>query len=961
MNQNEYTANCSYNTWEQICTCIDDRALSFMLINVRSFVGKFEEFEHYIQNFNRNITFIGIVETWLNENTDKLLELDGYRSSSIYRNKRKGGGIKLYYLDHIDVSIISEFTGIEEFCETLSVKATIPGYGCIYVSCCYRPPSGAMQDFLTHMETVLERITYHKCVFMGDFNINVSSAGGAIDEYTNLLESYGLVNEVNLPTYVAPTTFEEKSVLDHIWHNLIIDRKTYVVRPALSDHYAVIVCFQNHINNKELKIKFRDFSENNIDIFVNSMQGEFSSCNPPYSNSDVCAEYIGDFLMKLLNKYFPIKTKQVTSKRILTPWMDRNVLKCVDKKHRWYRLWKAGEIATELYKRYCTELRKLLRMAKEDYYRGKLSSLGNNPRKNWKIMNSLLGRKNMQLSDSFVIDGTSTCDKDTITNAFNNYFVSHPIALHAAVPPPLNGYLNLIPIQANSMYFHHCTEREVFINISKLKSEGNIEDISSRFLKLCGNYVSGILSGLFNLSIDSCVYPSSFKVARISPIYKKNSRCEIQNHRPISTLSNCAKVFDGIIYDRLEKYFNVHGLLCDSQFGFRKDKNTEMACISLIDKILPVFDRGLYCIAVFLDFSSCFDTISRDILFRKLERYGVRGISLEFIKSYFSSRSQYVQLGDVKSLLLKQDLGTIQGSKNGPIFFDIYSNDVNYLLSDNACVLYADDTSLIYVGSDLTELVKYVNTKLGELLDWCNYNKLVLNPVKSEFMLLTNKKIEAAPVVHLGGNPITMVKTVKYLGMYLDSKLKYDNQIANVKTKLARYAGVTYRLKNYFNFHSAKNLYYSCIYSILSYCIVVWGGVFTCTQKGIALQRLQNKIVKNLFSVHFHNSGCMYKQVRLLKLVDIYRFYISMYMYKIVRDNKYQTLKTNLNLQLPSHFHNTRQKNDLILPFPRVENIRLSFKYQFVGIWNDLPTRLKDISTLSVFKKNLFEYLLSKY
>ena len=76
-----------------------------------------------------------------------------------------------------------------------------------------------------------------------------------------------------------------------------------------------------------------------------------------------------------------------------------------------------------------------------------------------------------------------------------------------------------------------------------------------------------------------------------------------------------------------------NGLLSGNQFGFRQDRTTELATVHLIDKILPAFAEGSYCICVFLDFSSCFDIISREILYTKLYRYGVRGSELNYIRN----------------------------------------------------------------------------------------------------------------------------------------------------------------------------------------------------------------------------------------------------------------------------------------------------------------------------------------
>ena len=152
----------------------------------------------------------------------------------------------------------------------------------------------------------------------------------------------------------------------------------------------------------------------------------------------------------------------------------------------------------------------------------------------------------------------------------------------------------------------------------RLKKEGSISDISAKFLNMCGINLSFILCKLFNLCLHEASYPDIFKCSRITPLYKKNERTVIDNHRPISSLRNISKVFDTLLHERITQYFMCNGLLSGNQFDFRQDRNTELATLHLIDKILPAFAEGSYCICVFLDFSSCFDTISREILYTKL-------------------------------------------------------------------------------------------------------------------------------------------------------------------------------------------------------------------------------------------------------------------------------------------------------------------------------------------------------
>ena len=369
----------------------------------------------------------------------------------------------------------------------------------------------------------------------------------------------------------------------------------------------------------------------------------------------------------------------------------------------------------------------------------------------------------------------------------------------------------------------------------------------------------------------------------------------------------------------------------------------------------------MYAICVFIDYSACFDTIRRDILVDKLYRYGVRGNALNLIKSYFTDRLQYVNFDGVNSETLEQNLGVIQGSKNGPLFFDIYSNDLNSMCTENECLLFADDTCLTYVGNNLDALVQTVNERLSSILDWCRYNKLSINPGKSEYMIITNLPITTEPYVHLGPDRISRSSCVKYLGMHIDSNLKFTDHVFHLKKKLSRLAGITYKLGKYLNLRAAKNYYYSCVFSVLTYCVSVWGGIVSCTQGASCLTSLQRRIVTQLFSKYHPNASCIFKSANLLKLVDIHKLYASIYMYKVIKLNKCGAVGNNLDLRRPNHQYATRNRNRLLTPFVRVNAIKFNFQYQFTNVWNAVPDEIKSPRSLNLFKKKLTCYLLSSY
>ena len=109
-------------------------------------------------------------------------------------------------------------------------------------------------------------------------------------------------------------------------------------------------------------------------------------------------------------------------------------------------------------------------------------------------------------------------------------------------------FSNRIPTNDNAMNFHYFIF-EISASTLKLKKNGQISDISKKLLLPCIDYASIHVCKLFNLCIDQGVFPTEFKKANITPVFKKNARNCIHNYRPVSVLCNLSKIFENIIYD----------------------------------------------------------------------------------------------------------------------------------------------------------------------------------------------------------------------------------------------------------------------------------------------------------------------------------------------------------------------------------------------------------------------------
>ena len=946
--------------WENLYKIHVKNDLCLLTINMRSLKNKFQEFFVHLSGMRVKITFVLITESWLNPDSDVMFELPGYKSFNFYRPRGIGGGLKLYCLEHISVQKIDQPN--LNSCELLLVRAFVPGLGNLKICGIYRPPQNSPNDFLHDIDPILSANCDSNFIIAGDFNLDTLDVlKPYVSRYTDLLTSYGLQNHVNLPTYITPNTLSGSSCLDHIWSNLCVGSRCFVINPPLSDHNPVAVIFDTLVACAPKTVKYRDYRVDATDKYLENIDAEFGRFNGRHSDVNIYADNFIKFSTELMEKYFPVKTKILTQKKLKAPWITWEIKKCIDKKHRWHRLAKSGYITMRCYKSFCKTLRLLLKITEQKYNYFRLNSLRNNMQKIWKILNSLLGRKNQDISDRFKFGNSVHTDPKTIAKAFNDHFINLPIDIQNNIRDANEDFSHCINDSRDSFFLEPVHGGEMEAEISKLKKRGKLYDVSSIFLNISKAYVTPILCDLFNKCFEAGIFPNSFKVACITPIFKKGSNMDIKNYRPVAVLPTLSKLFESLMYKRIQCYFENSGFLNPHQYGFRKQRNTELAIFSVINRVISAFEKKSYAVCVFLDFSKCFDTLCRGILTKKSERYGIRGTPLDLVGSYFNNRSQQVEYRGIKSNLLPQDIGVIQGSKLGPLFYDIYTSDLYKICDKDELVMFADDTCIKYTGENLQELNARINSKLQTIIEWCCANKLCLNPAKCTYMLFTTKNVESDPLIKLNDAFLKREKTFKYLGVFLDENLKYQKHIENVCNGMARLCGVTYQFQNHLNLISAKNIYYACIYSKLTYCICVYGGIFQCTQRGKRLINLQERAVKNLFSPFCNKNICIFKQTNLLKLKDIHVLYMGIYMYKILNQNLCPTLQSNLDLIYPNHNHDTRGRENLVLPFPRVETLRINFKYQCNDIWNKIPSEIKSSKSLKSFKRELTSYLINKY
>jgi len=208
----------------------------------------------------------------------------------------------------------------------------------------------------------------------------------------------------------------------------------------------------------------------------------------------------------------------------------------------------------------------------------------------------------------------------------------------------------------------------------KPKNTYGYDEISNRIIKLSSPYIISPLTYICNAALGSGVFPDRLKYAIVKPIYKKGSKQDISNYRPISSLTSFSKVFEKIIYNRLYTHLEINNILVQEQFGFRMKHSTEQAAFSLINCILTAMNNKQVVGGIFCDLHKAFDCVQHKILLDKLKFYGIDGKFKTLIESYLTNRYQRVSLEKIdynKNSLewAKINCGIPQGSILGPLFF----------------------------------------------------------------------------------------------------------------------------------------------------------------------------------------------------------------------------------------------------------------------------------------------------
>ena len=749
-------------------------------------------------------------ETWLRKgDTSKVAEIKelGYSMWHISRPGR-GGGVAIAFKKNIAIVTQVKSKRYKSF-EHIECLAKSSHSKPVRIVCLYRPGTGLhnkvsefceeFQDYLDHLNEL-----YGKLLIIGDFNIHMEDEKCPDTiKFLSILKQHKLQQHIHEATHICQGTLDLVLTRDILNERLEISNSQVLQTTTTSDHFLVkFNCQFPHSKTTAKKIiSTRKLNDINIDQFKSELLISDLNDSSKFLNCGNAVKIYNRELQRLLNKHAPVVS--FTIKEDQPRWMNATCQEAKRKRRKFESLLRKNKTQESKlqYSNACKQAALIIKDARDNYYRDKLSSCEDDKKKTYSLVNHLLDKN---VSFQCLPKGKET---SVIAEEMKDFFHSKVNKIYSEFENndiPTNFYTS-DDFKGQPLFdFKPLTEEQLTSVISASnKKECELDPIPVSILMKCLPELTNILLFIVNDSLSSGIFPHNLKEALVRPDIKdKNGDLDdYKNYRPISNLPFISKLLEKCVYKELSFHLSLNNLHAENQSAYRVHHSCETATLALYNDLLCMSDTKSKVILLLLDLSAAFDTVCHEILLTKLHnKFGLKGTVLQWLKSYLNDRSFTVNIEKSKSGKCMLTIGVPQGSILGPILFILYTKELETIAKKHGFMihLYADDTQIYIKFSPLFENFHDIEVKIvlcfQEISEWMVHNKLKLNSDKTEALIIKSRNnfdLEETCIASVQLNvseKIDCSETVKSLEVYFDNYLTFDYHITKYHPVLQYYS-----------------------------------------------------------------------------------------------------------------------------------------------------------------------------
>ena len=891
----------------------NNNILQVLNINVCGLNAKMDDLVTLLEDADRDNILMATTEIFEPKGNPTIEGLDFIQKTRPKGTRARRGGVGLFLTNKWSYKEIKELTVMKEGFPLESLGVYIQDLDLVTVIL-YRPigsqyvtSDNPLDTFFTTMEDQLDYINrnYPKSnvLYIGDFNIDLMKTD---DEKTVRLQqtmaSAGLQNKIHLPTRIQNNS---KTLIDHTWTNINNTIISHVLVDNISDHYMTHVQLKTDIQQKEEEEKPQRVinSKTCKKIKEQIRETDWSLIHDENLTINEKWKQFEEKLTEIIITQAPLKKQKAKKKH--KSWFTNKLKNKRNKVTTWLtrmklnpqQLCQNGNTTQQNYLKHRNEYKKMVQKEKLEYWKEEFTN-AKDSKATWGLINKAVNRTQQMkgIEELKKEDGTVTTDEKEMANILNSFFSEVGRKTADKIPhtdrDPLEHLteekMNYRPeLPALRKPFQEDIE-EIVKNM-KPKNNKMSNNINMKIIKECIEPLAPLITKLIQESIDNCTFPQHLKSAEVCALYKsKGCNKECTNYRPISLLDPFSKIFEKTMEQSIRQHMETWHLITDSQHGFRGGHSTDSMVIPLLEELSSIIEEDLAAVLIMMDCSKAFDSISRPLLLKKMERYGFTDNSLKLLDSYLSDRHQQVRINDTYSDRLPCDTGVPQGSILGPILYGCYTNDVAQSIIDWAA-LFADDSNSLHKDKKLQRAKQLAQEALFRVQEWFRSNKVTVNATKSKYIIIGEKPEEyKMEDIYIEGKPLTRVHSEKkgeastsFVGVELDEKLNFASHINKIGARASRNLAALGMVRNTLPKKIKLQIYYSLIQSHLTLNIIAFGR--SAKKHLRKLQVIQNKalrIVENLGPRE--STEATRKKYKIMTIEQNYRYVCCLWGAKVV-------------------------------------------------------------------------------